>query len=159
MIYVPKDLRFVVYKELNILILQLFKGTNKMIKIIRLTLVLIFASFAWVVQVKGQCISAEDFEIEIIEGKKLVVSFPDYNDSVSDIEFSLYNYTNASIYKTVSLGSENIQDVVFNKSSQRLIFENIPTGDYVLVVKKLSCKDVHVGKDFSGFPYSGLRID
>ncbi|MGJ3234913.1 hypothetical protein [Marivirga sp.] len=145
---------------IKILLLQLvIKETNKMIKIIRLTFVLIFASFAWLSQVKGQCISTEDFEIEIIEGKELVVSFPNYKDSVTDIEFSLYNYTNASIYKTISLGSGNIQDVVFNKSLQRLIFENIPTGDYLLIVKKPSCKDVHVGKDFSGFPYSGLRID
>jgi hypothetical protein len=120
---------------------------------------MLFTAFVWGEQVKGQCLSVEDFDFEIIEGKDIVVNFSKYRGSLSGVEFALYNYSSASFYKSISLSSNSINGALINRDLKTVRFDDIPKGDYLLVIKKSICDDIYLGKDFSGFPYSGLRID
>ena len=86
--------------------------------------------------------------------------------TTSDINFSttrvkLYDFSESAYYydswrrehiKTDS----NIKVRIFSKE---INVSDLPAGDFTIVVEVQGCKEQALGLDYSGFPYSAIKID
>jgi len=76
---------------------------------------------------------------------------------LSSVSVQLYNYAVNKYY----WDDENalINTVSLRKYNNSLEFNNVPAGDYAIIIKQSGCKDEFLGFGYSGFPYAGIQID
>ncbi|MFQ3214879.1 MAG: hypothetical protein ACJAT1_001598 [Marivirga sp.] len=116
-------------------------------------------SVAFVNDNYAQCINKEDVKLVMLDGNGLAVDFSLYKGTYNQMMITLYKYDNAIDYKVITLNQNNTKDVLFDEDSKKVYFQNVPKGDYLIIINNLSCDKIYLGEGFSGFPYSGLRFE
>lgn len=127
---------------------------NKGFKVMAILIVVILSSsFSY-----SQCISEDLVDIELNESE-LKIDLSKYSGDLTAFKFRLYNYETTNDFISVHLLNVDQPNLKFNKNDKQIIINNIPTGEYLVIFENTACENIYVGEGFTGFPYSGIRIE
>jgi len=106
----------------------------------------------------GQCLEKDLVAVEL-SNNELKIDLSNFSGDLTAYKFRLYNYETTNDYISINLLSANQANLEFNKNEKQVIVKNIPDGEYLVIFENAACENVYVGEGFSGFPYSGIRIE
>lgn len=127
---------------------------NRGLKILAIFFVLIFScSFSY-----SQCLNKDLVSIEL-NSDELIIDLSKYSGDLTAYKFRLYNYETTNDFISVNLLATNQSKFEFDISKKQIIINDIPEGEYLVIFENNACDNIYVGEGFTGFPYSGIRIE
>ncbi len=111
---------------------------------------------------QAQCIDIQepDYRIDINQfGQGTVIEIEFGTDlPLSEFTIQLYNFDNARYYVDESGQNTTIDnDINYNVTGSVIEFNNVPEGDFGIIMIQSGCKEQIVGFGYSGFPDSAIR--
>ena len=106
----------------------------------------------------SQCLKKDLVEIEL-NSNELKIDLSKYSGDITAYKFRLYNYETTTDFISVNLVKSNRSNFEFDISKKQIIINDIPEGEYLVIFENNACDNIYVGEGFTGFPYSGIRIE
>lgn len=127
---------------------------NRGLKILTILFVLILScSLSY-----SQCLTKDLVSIEL-NSDELKIDLSKYSGDLTSYKFRLYNYETTNDFISVNLLNTNKSKFEFDINKKQIIINDIPEGEYLVIFEKNACDNIYVGEGFTGFPYSGIRIE
>ena len=131
-----------------------------------ISLFLILLTLSNFIPARAQCpdLKKDDYQITIQFNSTSgvgVISAQQNPDKSLDLvtnKVQLYNYEDQTYYWDDGNTGVN-GNIRFIPSAEELRFENLPSGDYAIILKKEGCKDSFIGFAYSGLPHVGMRLE
>ncbi len=94
-----------------------------------------------------------------LNSDELKIDLSKYSGDLTSYKFRLYNYETTNDFISVNLLNTNKSKFEFDINKKQIIINDIPEGEYLVIFENNACDNIYVGEGFTGFPYSGIRIE
>lgn len=137
----------------------------KLIKTARVLVLILAGLFLGIIPNYAQCpeIQSDDYSIRVTSSgdtHSIRIRIEASELNLSDYRIQLYNF-DLAVYHLDESGKENVVNdtgIFYDMNARGMQINNLPAGDYGVILLRQGCDQQVIGYGHSGFPHSAIQV-